>query len=242
MLYPKVLLLQARRAGDPMAAHELACFVDRCGLPAAHVVPHDLCAGPPILARIREYDALMVGGSGDYYVSRRNLPHFDAFLDLLREVVEAGHPTFASCFGYQSLVEALGGEIIFDSVNTEVGTYPLTLTGEGRSDELFGSLPDRFNAQLGRKDRAVAHPEGVPNLATSQASPHQALRVPNRPIWASQFHPELDRKANEDRYRHYLDGYAPHMSAEELAAALERFDDSPEASDLLRRFMELVTS
>ena len=84
--------------------------------------------------------------------------------------------------------------------------------------------------------------EGRRAANVPQASPHQALRVPHRPIWASQFHPELDRKANEDRYRHYLDGYAPHMSAEELAAALERFDDSPEASDLLRRFMELVTS
>jgi GMP synthase (glutamine-hydrolysing) len=182
----------------------------------------------------------MVGGSGDYYVSRGNLPYFGAFLDLLREVAEAGHPTFASCFGYQSLVEALGGEIIFDAANTEVGTYPLTLTGEGRADDLFGSLPDRFNAQLGRKDRAVAHPEGVPNLATSQASPHQALRIPKKPIWASQFHPELDRTANEDRYRHYLDGYAPHMSSEEQAAALEQFHESPEASGLLRRFVELV--
>ena len=236
----KILLLQARRDDDPMAAHELACFVERVGLPATHVVPHDLCAGPPTLARVREHDALMVGGSGDYYVSRGNLPYFGEFIDLLREVVEVGHPTFASCFGYQSLVEALGGEIIFDAANTEVGTYPLTLTTEGRADQLFGSLPDRFNAQLGRKDRAVAHPEGVPNLATSQASPHQALRIPKKPIWASQFHPELDRQANEDRYRHYLSGYAPHMSAGERAAALERFGESPEASGLLRRFVELV--
>jgi GMP synthase (glutamine-hydrolysing) len=237
---PKILLLQARRDDDPMAAHELACFVDRCGLPETHVVPHDLCAGPPTLARVREHDGLMVGGSGDYYVSRGNLPYFGPFIDLLREVVELGHPTFASCFGYQSLVEALGGEIIFDAANTEVGTYPLTLTTEGRADQLFGSLPDRFNAQLGRKDRAVAHPEGVPNLATSQASPHQALRIPKKPIWASQFHPELDRQANEDRYRHYLSGYAPHMNAGERAAALERFGESPEASGLLRRFVELV--
>ena len=74
----------------------------------------------------------------------------------------------------------------------------------------------------------------------SEASPFQALRVPNKPIWASQFHPELDRRANEDRYRHYLEGYASHMSAEELEASLQRFDDSPEASGLLRRFVELV--
>ena len=239
-MQPKVLLLQARRDDDPMAAHEHSCFVDRSGLPAERVVPHDLCAGPPPVALVRAYDALMVGGSGEFYVSDANLPHFGRFLDLLREVVEMGLPMFASCFGYQSLVEALGGEIIFDPANTEVGTFVLTLTDDGRSDELFGRLPASFSAQMGHKDRAVAHPTGVPNLASSEASPFQALRVPDKPIWASQFHPELDRTANEDRYRHYLEGYAPHMSAEEQAAALERFHDSPEASGLLRQFVELA--
>jgi GMP synthase (glutamine-hydrolysing) len=240
MSYPTVLLLQARRANDPMATHEHCCFVHRSGLPAEQVVPYDLCAGPPSLALARGYDGLMVGGSGDYYVSKANLPHFERFLDLLREVVEVGTPMFASCFGYQCLVQALGGHVVFDPDNTEVGTFKLTLTDAGRSDDLFGALPDVFNAQMGHKDRAVAHPEGFPNLASSEASPFQALRVPNKSVWASQFHPELDRKANQDRYRHYLEGYTSRMSAKEQAEALERFHDSPEASALLRRFVELV--
>jgi GMP synthase (glutamine-hydrolysing) len=223
-----------------MAAHELACFVERSGLSATNVVAYDLLAGPPSIDRVRAYDALMVGGSGDFYVSQGNLPASDVFLELLREIGEIGHPTFASCFGYQCFVVALGGEVVFDGDNTEVGTYELTLTEAGRSDELFGTLPERFNAQLGHKDRAVRHPDAVPNLASSAASPFQALRVPGQPIWASQFHPELDRVTNADRYRHYLEHYAGHMSAEERAEALDRFRDSPEASGLLRRFLELV--
>jgi GMP synthase (glutamine-hydrolysing) len=240
MVHPKTLLLQARRSDDPMASHEHVCFIDGCGLPAENVVPYDLCSGPPSLAQVRGYDALMVGGSGDYYVSEANLPHFASLLDLLRDVAEDGLPMFASCFGYQSLVEALGGEIVFDPANTEVGTFELELTAEGLSDELFGFLPQKFNAQMGHKDRALSHPEGIPNLASSEASPFQALRVPNKPIWASQFHPELDRRANENRYRHYLEGYSSHMSARELKASLGRFQGSPEASGLLRRFVELV--
>ena len=224
-----------------MAAHEHRCFVGQTGLPVGNLVVHDLCAGPPSLANVRGYDALMVGGSGDYYVSDGNLPHFESFLGLLREVVAAGHPTFASCFGYQSIVEALGGEILKDVSNTEVGTYVLTLTNDGRADELFGLLPDRFNAQLGRKDRAVRHPDGIPNLASSEACPFQALRIRGAPIWATQFHPELDRATNADRYLHYLEGYAAHMSDEDKSNALDRFRDSPETSGLLRRFVELVS-
>lgn len=239
-MQPKILLLQARKADDPMAAHEHGCFVDQTGVPADNVVVHDLCGGPPSLAELRGYDALMVGGSGDYYVSDGNLPRFKAFLDFLREVVAAGHPTFASCFGYQSLVAALGGEIRKDVAGTEVGTYVLTLTADGRSDELFSDLPGRFNAQLGRKDRAVRLPEGIPNLASSEACPFQALRIRGAPIWATQFHPELDRATNADRYLHYLEGYATHMSDDDRANALDRFRDSPETSRLLRRFIELV--
>jgi GMP synthase (glutamine-hydrolysing) len=240
-LQPKILLLQARNADDPMAAHEHKCFVGQTGLPEGKVVVHDLCAGPPSLTKVRGHDAVMVGGSGDYYVSDRNLPRFEAFLDLLREIVAARHPTFASCFGYQSLVAALGGAVARDVSNTEVGTYVLTLTTDGRADELFGELPDRFNAQLGRKDRAVRLPEGIPNLASSQACPFQALRVPGASIWATQFHPELDRATNADRYLHYLEGYAAHMSDEDRANALDRFRDSPETSGLLRRFVELIS-
>ncbi len=224
-----------------MAAHERGCFVEKTGLPAGNVLVHDLCAGPPSLADVREHDALTVGGSGDYYVSDGNLPFFESFLDLLRDVVAVGHPTFASCFGYQSLVTALGGEVVKDVANTEVGTYVLTLTADGRADELFGELPDRFNAQLGRKDRAVRLPDGIPNLASSEANPFQALRVRGAPIWATQFHPELDRATNADRYLHYLEGYASHMSDEDRANALDRFRDSPETSGLLRRFVALIS-
>ncbi len=232
--------MQAREAADPMAAHEHNCFVHRTGLSAENIRAHDLCQGPPPSREVRAFDAVMVGGAGDYYVSKGNLPRFDAFLDLLRDLIDRRQPTFASCFGYQSLVLALGGEIVFDPDNTEVGTFELTLTDAGRDDPLFGELPATFWAQMGHKDRATRHPEGIPNFAASARAPLQALRVPGLPIWASQFHPELDRDTNQDRFRHYLDGYATYMSPEEREAALGRFRDSPEASALLHRFIALV--
>ena len=184
----------------------------------------------------------MVGGSGDFYVSKRNLPHFDATLDLLREVVEVGHPTFGSCFGYQLLISALGGEVIFDPDRTEVGTFELELTSAAKDDPLFSLLPPSFQTQMGHKDRALSHPDGVPNLASSERCPLQALRLPNKPIWAAQFHPELDLEGNRVRYRHYLDGYMPHMTPERRDEVLSGFQESPEASQILRYFLDLVFS
>lgn len=236
----RILLLQARDEDDPMREEEVLSFADKTGLTPEQFDQHDLLGGPPELSRILGYDALMVGGSGDYYVSKRHLPAFDETLGVLAEVVAAGHPTFASCFGFQLLTVALGGEIIHDPDSTEVGTYELRLSDAGRRDELLGTLPPRFMAQLGRKDRASRLPEGVTHLASSRRNPHQAFRVPGQPIWATQFHPELDARTNKDRFMRYLDGYSMHMTAEEKRAALSRYHESSETAALLPAFLRLV--
>ena len=92
----KLLLLQARTATDPMKEHEHRCFIECSGLTEEDVLSHNLIDGPPSFDQVREFDALMVGGSGEFYVSKRNLPHHEQYLDLLRGVVERSHPLFAA--------------------------------------------------------------------------------------------------------------------------------------------------
>jgi len=236
----RILLLQARNSGDRAKREEVLSFARACRLEVEQFRSHDLLEGPPSLADIRAQDALMVGGSGEYTVSERNLPGFEELLEVLAEVTEVGHPTFASCFGFQLLVEALGGRVVHDPENIQTGTFRLELTAAGRKDALFSHLPETFYAQLGRKDRASRLPEGIPNLATSRRVPFQALRIPGQPIWATQFHPELDRETNQGRFLNYLEGYGGHLSEEEQRGALAAYRESPEASELLPRFLELV--
>ena len=236
----KILLLQARNYGDLAQAEERASFAEKAGLDLEQIVPWDLLSCPPSLGEVLGYDALMVGGSGDFYVSRANLPCFSEAMELMQEVVARGHPTFASCFGFQVMVKALGGEIVYDADGMEVGTYDLTLTEAGQGDELLGGLPRHFPAQLGRKDRAAALPPGCVNLAFSERSPYQALRIPGQPIWATQFHPELSGEENWTRFQRYFEGYASVMSEEERRVARSRFRESPGTTALIRRFVELV--
>ncbi|MCB9418202.1 MAG: type 1 glutamine amidotransferase [Ardenticatenaceae bacterium] len=236
----KILLLQARHADDDARLEEHSSFANMAGVADTQVIPYGLLASTPSLADVRRYDALMVGGSGDYYVSKGNLPNFQAVLGLLADVVAVGQPMFASCFGFQLLVSALGGEIVYDAHHAEVGTYDVTLTENGRSDDLFNFLPDTFRAQLGRKDRASRLPDGVLHLASSENAPFQALCVPGKPIWATQFHPELTKATNLARFKRYMTGYASIMDEVEVEKTLARFDESPEANQLIGRFMQLV--
>ena len=236
----KILLLQARNHGDSVKEEERRSFAEKAGLQIEQIVPHDLLTGPPSPQKIRSYDALMVGGSGDYDVSKQNLPQFSALLDLLNEIIAIGHPTFTSCFGFHLLVKALGGEIIDDRDKMEVGTYELTLTQSGCRDELFGCLPNRFLAQLGHKESVKRLPNSCINLASSENSPFQAIRISEKPIWASQFHPELSVEENLVRFHRYLDKYSVYKNEEELQEELSRFVPSPETLVLIPRFLELV--
>ena len=167
-MQPRILLLQARNADDAARHEERTSFARAAGVPEEHVIPFDLLNETLTLATVRRYDVLMAGGSGDYYVSKGNLPNSQAVLEVLAEVVALGRPTFASCFGFQLIVKALGGEITYAPAHTEVGTFPVTLTETGRSDALFGALPNTFLAQLGRKDRATRLPDSLLHLAGSE--------------------------------------------------------------------------
>lgn len=237
---PRILLLQARTPDDPVREEERRSFARRAGVAEDRVVPHDLLGSAPSLRRTRSFDALMIGGSGDFYVSKGNLPHTPQLLDLLRDVVALGHPTFASCFGFQLLIEALGGRIVHDPDAVEVGTFDLELTEAGQRDPLLGTLPQRFPAQCGRKDRAAALPESTVHLAASERCPYHALRIDGKPIWATQFHPELTRSDNVQRFERYMDGYSVCLTADQRSETFERFRDSPHTEGLLPQFLRIV--
>jgi len=236
---PSFLLLQARVQGDPMAHHEHVCFADALEVPLEQVVAFDLLSGPPSDDVLRTIDMVLVGGSGSFSTLDDH-PWLKAFLDWLGDVVVARSvPTFASCFGFQALVRAGGGRIVKDPQRAEVGTFEITLTEAGHSDPLLGPYAPSFQAQLGHKDRATHLPPCMLHLASSELVPYQAFRIEGSTIFATQFHPELDRAANEYRYRAYRDAYRG-SSADDDDGVLQNMRESPEATALLRSWVDEV--
>ena len=237
----RILLMQARNLDDPVKVEERAAFAQKAGLPLSCFIPHDLLEGPPVLEQVQQYDALMIGGSGDFNVSDRSLPYIEKTFELLRDVVAVAHPTFASCFGFQMLIEALGGRIMRDPDSMEIGAFDVTLTSSGGDDQLFSYLPDVFSAQFGHKERVERLPDGVINLASSELCTYQAVRIPNKPIWATQFHPEMSGEENRQRFSRYQEMYVGLLGQEEYERMLERFTDSPRTEELIPRFLQLIT-
>lgn len=233
MKAPRALLVSFRDGTDPMAEQERGCFADRAKLPLEQV---DLCLASrhlPTPGELKRYDAVFFGGSGNYSVLD-DIGWIQQGLRLCLTVAELQVPGYASCFGFQGLARALGGEVVNDDARTELGATALELTPEGEADPLFRALPKSFRAQEGHHDHVTRLPPGVTLLAVGDVSRNQAFRVNGAPFWASQFHPELTAETTSARFRHYMALYSGDpVKAAETLRYLETGVDSPEVQDLL---------
>jgi GMP synthase (glutamine-hydrolysing) len=244
----RYLLLQTRNADDEMRAQEVGCFAQALGCDRSAIAVFDLLAAAPSTQLLQQVDMILLGGSGHYSAAEKSPPHveqgpgeawLDRAFDTLRDVHHLAKPTFASCWGFQAMARALGGRCIHDLPRAELGTIELHLTDAGRDDPLFGPLPAKFAAQAGHEDHVVALPPDAVLLASSQKVPEQAYRLIGKPIYCTQFHPELDRQAMLERVRAY-----PAYIQRIVGTSYDRFAadcrETPEANTLLRRFIELV--
>lgn len=241
----KVLLYQARDAGDVMREHEESCFASKLARwESAETLTLDVfnlvTEAPAGQSLWHGYDLVLVGGSGKYGCVGNDSPWYSEFLETLRQIVAAGKPLFCSCFGHQALAVALGGEVMCDRANAELGTHMVSLTEAGAGDELFAGFPEQFEAQLGHNDRVTQLPVGATCLASTPPCPIQSYRLDGKMVYATQFHPELSHLENQERAMGYLQVYDVEMTQPEKLATM--FRSSDQASGLLSRFLTMVSS
>jgi GMP synthase (glutamine-hydrolysing) len=227
-------LLQIRNTSDTVRAHELDCFVRRLEVAPHQVHAVDVLSETLDASIYERFDAVLIGGAGEYSVLD-DVPPIRRLIDFLGETVNRGFPTFGSCFGFQALSVALGGEVVHDRERAEVGTHDVGLTAHASGDELFGGLPQRFLAQQGHKDHVSRLPSGARHLAGSERSPYQAARFGDTLVWATQFHPELTEEDNRHRVMRYHERYADEI--DEVLASLRPSEDT---HGLLARFADVL--
>ena len=188
-----------------MAAQEVRCFARMLDCKISAIEVFDLLRSAPSTDRLQHADMILLGGSGHYSVasepgrSRPRPAFLDRALDCMRQIHCLAKPTFASCWGFQAMARAMGGQCVNDLPNAELGTIELQLTEAGRADPIFGVLPPVFAAQAGHEDHVTRLPPDAELLASSPRMPEQAFRFIGRPIYCTQFHPELDRQAMLER-------------------------------------------
>jgi GMP synthase (glutamine-hydrolysing) len=234
---PRVLLLQVR--SHPAAeAQERLCFLDRLEIPEENLASRNLVPEPALAWRdVAGADAVIIGGAGSHSVTRE-YPFTGPLAEVVRRLVAEGRPLFGSCWGHQFIAWALGGRVEHAPERGEVGTFPVELTAAGASDPLFAGFPPCFAAQFGHHDTVVELPAGVEELAFTGLCRNQALRIPGRPVYGTQFHSEMNVGHMRERLMMYRDAYLPVADAE---AEIDRIlAPSPHADTILGRFLALL--
>jgi GMP synthase (glutamine-hydrolysing) len=235
----KILLMQIRD-DEVTRLEELDEFLRFGQLQPEQIDVLDVFKQPEFEAHCLEgYDALFVGGSSDASVTQPDrYPFVASAKRLLADCLVHNVPVFASCFGFQAAVEALGGQVIVDKENMEMGTYPLWLTTAARSDVLFHDVPNGFWAISGHKERAVTMPESAILLAYSDRCPYHAFKMPDKPFYGFQFHPEVDAADLTTRITRYKSRYLD--GDDHLNRVLQNLQDTAIANQLITKFIDRV--
>lgn len=235
----RYLLLQARNRNDIVRSEEHLAFATQLQTQTINIDTCDILTEELSIAKAQQYDAVLVGGSGEFSVLDNDI-RIKRFVSYLGEITTENIPMFASCFGFQAIVVALGGTVIKDVPNAEVGTYMLYTTEAASSDCIFSNLPSPFLAQMGHQDRAKSLPKNLINFAFSDKVPFQAFRVENTPVYATQFHPELTYQDNSKRFARYMKIYGDLFGQEEAQKRMDSHRPSPESNTLLSLFAKHI--
>lgn len=232
----KPLLISVRDKNDPMVQHERSCFEGRSGVDVDVEFAIERNLGERVL---EDRPAVFFGGSGAYSVTDPD-PWIREALDFFLLVVEQKIPAYASCFAFQGLALAMGGEISHNPDFAEMGIIPVQLTPDALKDPLFEGLPHSVMVASGHNDHVSRLPAGVTRFAVGDVVGNQAFKVDGAPFWASQFHPELAKSDLLVRWNFYRDVFTTDPT--EIAktdAVLEASPETPEINGLLAKLLSI---
>jgi GMP synthase (glutamine-hydrolysing) len=144
----------------------------------SEVVPHTLSVDE-VLAR--EPAAIILSG-GPSSVYADGAPALD------RRVLDAGVPVFGMCYGFQAMVQALGGTVAHTGLG-EYGSTPATITDQ--ESTLFKGQPEAQSVWMSHGDSVTEAPERMRVTATTAGAPVAAFEDDERRLYGVQWHPEV---------------------------------------------------
>ncbi len=233
----RLVLFQIREDVTPLR-QEQSCFIERCRVARSQFTFINIVDTPKVDWKdVEDAHAVFIGGAGAYSVTEDH-PFTAPLADLAHEIIERDRPLFGACWGHQFLVKTFGGTVVEDPEQEEIGTFAVSLTRTGIADPLFEEFPSPFWAQLGHKDSATSLGPGWRELAFTNRSRNQTIRLDGKPVYGTQFHSELNEERLRERLQVYLDDYIG-GDEEKFEKIIRGLRPSIDADRMMARFLEL---
>lgn len=212
-------------------------FADLLGPVGVELTTFDVTAAPPPpLGHPAAADGWIVSGSASS--TYEDLPWIPAVEERLREIVAAGAPLVAICFGHQLLAQAMGGRVARSDDGWGVGAVdyelvrtdlPWMLPRAGSSVRLIAS----------HQDQVVALPAGAEVIARTAHCPVAAYTLGSRAL-AIQPHPEFTAAISRGLVERRRDAIGP-ARADEAIASLDRPLDAAVVASWMAAFLRQAT-
>lgn len=188
------------------------------------------------------FDFLVVmGGPQSPATTLEECPHYDAKKEIafIKKAIDQNKILLGVCLGAQLIGEALGGKFEH-SPNREIGVFPITLTGDGKQDPIFGKFSDKFLVGHWHGDMPGLTPESK-ILATSEGCPRQIVRYSPK-IYGFQCHFEFTPDAIEGMIENNAHELEEHKGLPYIETAEQlRSHDYNEMNNLLFEFLDKIS-
>jgi GMP synthase (glutamine-hydrolysing) len=130
---------------------------------------------------LKKNPAAIVLSGGPASVYEPNAPRLDPAL------LDAGVPTLGICYGFQAMVQALGGEVS----RSAAGEYGATTVSVTSGSKLLAGWGPKNDVWMSHRDSATKAPQGFDVTASTAVSQVAAIENVNRKLAGVQFHPEV---------------------------------------------------
>ena len=144
----------------------------------SEVVPHET----PVAEMLARKPAAIILSGGPSSVYAEDAPELDPAL------LEAGVPVFGMCYGFQSMVRALGGTVERTGLR-EYGSTQARIAD--RESTLFNGQPEAQSVWMSHGDSVSEAPAGMRVTATTSGAPVAAFEDDERRLYGVQWHPEV---------------------------------------------------
>jgi len=144
----------------------------------SEVVPHTM----PVEQMLAKSPRAVILSGGPSSVYADGAPSLDPAL------LQAGVPVLGLCYGFQAMVQALGGRVAHTG-RGEYGQTPATITDTGST--LFDGQPPSQSVWMSHGDSVSQAPPGMRVTASSDGAPVAAFEDDERRLYGVQWHPEV---------------------------------------------------
>jgi GMP synthase (glutamine-hydrolysing) len=146
---------------------------------------------------IKDVDGLVLSGGSPSVASDKDaMGNNGEYLD------KADFPILGICAGMQFTCEYFGGKL-GPAANPEFSHVDLKIDDH---DDIFRNIPSEITAWASHNDEVKVVPDGFKITAHSPTCPVEAVRCLKRPIYAVQFHPEVENtQYGPEMFQNFID-------------------------------------